>query len=77
MTTLHKTIEKASHEAAELLKRYNVNHAYVVQHDRIYDSENLDQPGFEALIARELPKFPNIVATIGKHSPLDSLKSSI
>ena len=68
MPTLHRTIEAASKEATELLNRYNVKHAYVVRHDRIYDSVNVDQPGFEALIATELPMFPNIEATITKHT---------
>jgi len=48
-----------------LLKRYKVKTAYVVRHERIYDSANLDQPGFEALIGSELPKCPNIVACVG------------
>lgn len=64
MPTLHRTIEAASKEATELLSRYNVKHAYVVRHERIYDSISFDQPGFEALINKELPMCPNIVATI-------------
>jgi hypothetical protein len=65
MPTLHRTIEAASKEAKELLSRYNVKHAYVVQHNRVYDLEsNLDAPGFEALIGNDLPVCPNIVATI-------------
>lgn len=64
MPTLHRTIEAASDEAKELLSRYNVKHAYVVKHERVYNWENVDQAGYEALIAKELPMYPNIVATI-------------
>ena len=70
--TLHRTIEAASKEAKRLLSRYNVKHAYVVRHERIYDSESLDSPGFEALIAKELPLCPNIVATISPYSEVEA-----
>lgn len=66
MPTLHRTIEAASKEAKELLSRYKVKHAYVVRHERVYDSPNLDEPGFEALIGKELPICPNIVKTVGR-----------
>lgn len=64
MPTLHRNQNDAKIEAIELLTRYKVKHAYVVRHERIYDSENLDQPGFEALLNNELPVCPNIVDTV-------------
>ena len=66
MPTLHRTIEAASDEARELLSRYKLKHAYVVRHERVYEWANVDMPGFEALTPKELPKCPNIVATIGQ-----------
>lgn len=66
MPTLHRTIQAASREAAELLDRYQQKHTYVVQSDNVYGTD----PGYEALTGRELPREPNIVATVGKHSPL-------
>lgn len=66
MPTLHRTIDAAAREAAELLTRYQQKHAYVVQSDNVYGTD----PGYEALTGRELPPKPNIVATVGKHSHL-------
>jgi hypothetical protein len=69
MPTLHRNQNDAKIEATELLKRYKVRRAFVVRHERIYDSENLDQPGFEALIDKELPICPNIVDTVYSLTP--------
>jgi hypothetical protein len=71
MPTLHRTIDAASREAAELLDRYKLKHAYVVRHERVYNSVNVDEPGFEALTNKELPPFPNIVATISRYSEIE------
>lgn len=71
MPTLHRNIDAASKEAAELLKRYNVKHAYVVRRERVYGGKNLDEPGYEALTNSELPYCPNIVATVSAANCLD------
>jgi hypothetical protein len=69
MPTLHRSIEAASKEAAELLSRYKVRNVYVVRRERVYGPgwPNMDEPGFEALTDKELPACPNIVAVVSKH----------
>lgn len=65
MPTLHRSIDVAKDEARKLLDRFNVDTAYVVQYNRIYDTEsNVDVPGFEAVTNKDLPLYPNIVATV-------------
>ena len=71
MPTLHRTIEAAANEAAELLDRYRERRVFVVRSERIYD--NHTKPGFEALCSSELGVGKcKIVATITKHKILGS-----
>ena len=67
MPTLHRTIEAAIKDAKELINRYNLKEAYVVQRERVFYNSltaNMDTPAFEALTPKELPHCPNIVAVI-------------
>ena len=67
MPTLHRTIEAAANEAAELLDRCRQRRVFVVRSERIYD--NHTKPGFEALCHFEIPVLDKckIVATVTTH----------